>query len=173
MNPPEPMAAITIRCESCGSNLTALAARVRCDSCGHQQTLDPAQLAQLSQYQRDVMRLNAGARQELGAISHYAGRARRAWAAVTERACNPDRVHQHPAVLALGFALAGVAAGLSNDTTKAVASTILMVGFFLGLGIFFAWYYGGTKKVVTLPRATEAAICPNCGAPTAFYPVNC
>ena len=170
MSPPEPMAAITIRCEGCGSNLTALAARVRCDSSGHQQTLDPAQLAQLSQYQRDVMRLNAGARQELGAISHMQDvhgvrgpQSRNVLLILI--ACTST-----PVVLALGFALFGVATGLSNDTTKAVASTILMVGFFLGLGIFFAWYYGGTKKVVTLPRATQAAICPNCGAPTAFSP---
>jgi hypothetical protein len=170
MNPSEPITAVAARCEGCGSTLSAVAASVRCDFCGHQQLLNPAQLAQLSQYQSAALRLNASAQQELSAISQMQAlhgvrgpQSRNVlWILM---ACTST-----PVILAVAFVAVGMASGISNDVLKAVAEMIVMVGFFVGVGGFFVWYYGGTKKTVALPRATQAAICPTCGAPTAFVP---
>ncbi len=170
MNPPEPLTAVAVRCEGCGSTLSAVAATVRCDFCGHQQMLNPAQLAQLSQYQSAAVRLSASAQQELSTISQMQAlhgvrgpQSRNViWVLM---ACTSA-----PVILAVAFVAVGMASGISNDVLKGVAEMIVMGGLFVGLGGYFIWYYGGTKKTVTLPRATQAAICPNCGAPTAFVP---
>lgn len=170
MNPPEPFTAVAVRCEGCGSTLSAVAASMRCDYCGHQQVLNPAQVAQLSQYQSNAMRLNASAQQELSAIAQMQAlhgvrgpQSRNViWILM---ACTST-----PVLVAFAYVAVAMANGVSNDTIKGVAEMIVMVGFFVGVGGYFIWYYGGTKKTVTLARATQAAICPTCGAPTAFVP---
>jgi len=170
MNPPERNTTVAVRCEACGSTLSAVAANVRCAFCGHQQLLNPAQLAQLSQYQSAAMRLNSSAQQELSAISQMQAlhgvrgpQSRNVlWVLM---ACTSS-----PVLVAFAYVAVAMSSGVSNDMIKGVANTIIMVGFFVAVGGYFIWYYGGAKKAVTLPRATQAAICPTCGAPTAFVP---
>ena len=170
MNPHEPSTALAVRCEACGSTLSALAANVCCDFCGHQQALSSAQLAQLSQYQSAAMQLNSRAQEELSAISQmqalHGGRGPQSRNVLgILMACTST-----PVVVAFAYVAVAMASGVSNDTIKGVAELIVMVGFFVGVGGYFIWYYSGARKAVTLPRATQAAICPTCGAPTAFVP---
>jgi hypothetical protein len=170
MNPSEPMTAITVRCDGCGSTLSAVAPIVRCDFCGRQQVLNPAQLAQLSQYQSHAMRLNASAQRDVNLISQmqalHGGRGPQSRNALwILMACTST-----PILLAFGYVAVGIATGVSNDVIKGVAEMIVMVGLFLGVAGYFVWYYSGTRNPVTLPRATLAAICPSCGAPTALVP---
>lgn len=166
----EPAKSITLRCDQCGSPLAAVAEKVACGACGHWQSLDPAQLALLRQYQRDVRQLNQSATADVSAISRleilHGGRGPKSRNLFLILLVSTSV----PVVVGMGIILVGIVAGVPNDTLKAIGSTVISLGSYVGIGIFFIWYFSGERKKVNLPSATQAAICPSCGAPTAFMP---
>ncbi len=162
--------AVTICCNRCGNALNAVAASVRCPACGNQQMLDPQQLAALTQYQQEVQGFEQVAQYQLADVAQlevlHAGHG------VASRNTFLIAVlcMSAPLVLAFAFAVIGIALGLSRDVVQHVASIIAMAGSCVGLGGCLTWYYSGARRVIHVARPTHAAICPSCGAPTAFSP---
>lgn len=165
-----PTSARTIRCQGCGSSiqLSRLASTVACAHCGHKQTVDPALLAELTEYRDDVHgRLEQAELERLQTES---------WRRTTDAMSGRSKVVTHllpiamafvfPLAVSLTFALL-VAQGVIAQDKIHYLSFILPGCVVIGLGGYYAWYFTRYRRRGTAGPvlATAEVRCPRCGAP--------